>query len=272
MAITNVLLFGATQGCGLETLLHLLKSDKPYTATVMARSPDAFQKTLEERDAGLAASLKLSNRLNVLRGDALNCDDVSCAFTSAQKRFGDIDAVLFGIGGRLVFSRNPFAQPALSPSSVCERSIRILTDALIALKQPEQPRLVVISSNGLAKQGYSLLPYLMRPLYAFLLHAPHDDKERMESHLHALAGWPRDDFNPLHREQLEIPPKIKHLAIVRPALLVNGVAIGHVRAEEMLRHGYTIRRSDVGLFIYNSLLGGPQDRGQYVGKAVTVAY
>lgn len=143
----------------------------------------------------------------MLRGDAPSLDDVSCAFTSAQKRFGCIDAVLFGIGGRLVFSGNPFAQSALSPSSVCERTIRNLTDALTALEQPEQPRLVVISSNGLAKQGCSLLPYLMRPLYAFLLHAPRGDTERMESHLHALAGWPSDALNPLHREQLRRRPR-----------------------------------------------------------------
>ncbi|CBQ74036.1 conserved hypothetical protein [Sporisorium reilianum SRZ2] len=272
MTISNLLILGGTQGCGLETLLLLLNSDQMYTTTVLARNPVAFKQTLAERGAALASSSTLTTKLRIVKGDALEPQDISNAFTKAQQFGGDVDAVLYGVGGRLVFSSNPFARPTLSPESICERSIRNVTDALIALDQPEQPRLVVISSNGLGKGGHSLLPYLMRPLYSFLLPAPHVDKEHMEKHLHNLAGLRSNDFNPVPDAQLEKQPKIKKLAIVRPALLVNGTATKKYRVHQELRGGYTVRRSDVGHFIYNNLLGGPDDRGQYVGMSVMVAY
>ncbi|TKY86837.1 hypothetical protein EX895_004478 [Sporisorium graminicola] len=272
MTITNVLLIGATQGCGLETLLQLLNSQNPYTLTLLARNPDAFQQTLVERNAALANSPTLSTKLRVLKGDALKPADVSNAFAEAQRFGGNLDAVFFGVGGRLVFSSNPFAQPTLSPESICARSIRNVTDALVALGQQDQPRLVVISSNGLGKHGHSLLPYLMRPLYSYLLPAPHIDKEHMETHLQSLAGLRDADFNPVPDAQLEKEPKIKKLVIVRPALLVNGEATKKFRVGPELRAGYTMRRSDVAYFVYNNLLGGPQDEAQYVGKSIMLAY
>ncbi|CDR87459.1 uncharacterized protein SPSC_00554 [Sporisorium scitamineum] len=272
MTISNVLVFGGTQGCGLETLLLLLDSNQLYTATVLARNPAAFKQALDERDAALASSSTLSSKLRIVKGDALRLKDVSNAFTEAQQFGGNVDAVLYAIGGSLVFSSNPFARPTLSPESICDRSIRNVTDALIALDQPEQPRLVVISSNGLGKHGHSLLPYLMRPLYSFLLRAPHVDKERMEVYLQTMAGMQDIDFNPVPDAHVEKQPKIKKLAIVRPALLANGTASKKFRVDQELRGGYTIRRSDVGFFIYRNLLGGPEDKGQYVGKSVMLAY
>ncbi|KAJ1018525.1 hypothetical protein NDA16_004807 [Ustilago loliicola] len=209
---------------------------------------------------------------STVQGDALKPEDVSGAFSAAIQRFGNIDYVLFSIGGTLVFSRNPLSQPSLSPPSICDRAIHNVTAAILKLGQPQQPRLVVISSNGLGKQGYSYLPYVMRPLYGYLLHEPHLDKEQMESHLYRLAGLQSEDFNPTPDPLLQQQPKIKQLVIVRPALLVNGDATKTFRAEESLQGAYTIRRSDVGHFVYSSVLGGPKDKGQYVGKAVTLAY
>lgn len=79
--------------------------------------------------------------------------------------------------------------------------------------------------------------------------------------MHTLTGWSSDNFHLLLDEQLVAPSTIKRLAIVRPILLVSGIEIGSVYAEEMLLHGYTIQRSDVGLLINNTLSKGSQIRG-----------
>ena len=271
----NVLFFGATHGCGLEALILLLSSSSSTnTASVVARYPDAFAKTLQERAPELTADqAALTAKLNVIKGDALKAAQVTSAFEQAQQRFGKIDAVVFSIGGRPVFSKNPFSPLTLSPESICERASRNVTDALLALPaNVPQPRLIVVSSNGLGKQGHALLPYLMRPLYSYLLPVPHKDKEQMEIHLHHLAGLKSDDFNPTPDAALVAQPKIKQLIIIRPALLLDGKATKKIRVDENLTGGYSISRADVGFFIYNSCLGGPEDKGQYTGKAVTLAY
>ncbi|PWN53414.1 hypothetical protein IE53DRAFT_366381 [Violaceomyces palustris] len=111
---------------------------------------------------------------------------------------------------------------------------------------------------GLFSQGSSYLACVMRPLYGYLFHEPHFDKEHMKSHLHdELAGLHSKDFNDTQDPQQQ-HPKVEQLVIIRTALLVNGDPPSRsLESQSCFRgHAYTICRSDVGHFVYNSVLGG----------------
>lgn len=63
--------------------------------------------------------------------------------------------------------------------------------------------------------------------------------------------------------------------IVRPSLLTNGKALGgtkiRVGTEERPVVGYTIRREDVGRWVFENLVRG--DAGaRYVGEKVVITY
>ena len=67
---------------------------------------------------------------------------------------------------------------------------------------------------------------------------------------------------------------IRGSVLVRMAWLTNGKALGagSVRAGEEKKPvvGYTIRRDDAGLWIFENLLEGDADK--YVGKKLSIAY
>lgn len=87
-------LLGATQGCGLETLLKL--NEEGYICYVMCRTPSAFEATLKERNVDINKTNEEKEKLIIpVEGDALEKVDVGALFNIA----GDnIDLVLFSLG------------------------------------------------------------------------------------------------------------------------------------------------------------------------------
>lgn len=258
-------LLGATQGCGLETLLNLTAAG--HICYVLCRNPEAFNATLRNRNVDPdtlqpeAGGMKL---INPVRGDAFQEADVRALFTTA----GDgVDFVLFSLGGRPSF-KNPFA-PKLMPPAICSRTIAIFLPVFTSIfpNPSNQPRLVVISSSGLGAQGHSDLPMLLKPLYGWLLKDPHADKGEMERLVHAAAGIQHDDFNPTGENQ----GSLGNVVIIRPALLTDGVAkgTGALKKGDRVPGAWTISRKDVGLFIATECADVDS---QWKGRGVTISY
>jgi len=255
-------LLGATQGCGLETLLNLIKDGN--VCYVMCRTPSAFEATLKERDVDINITSEEKKLINPIKGDAFKEADVRALFEAAGQ---DVELVLFSLGGRPSF-KNPFA-PKLLPPAICTRTTGIFLPVFTSCfpNPTTQPRLIIISSNGLGAQGHADLPWLLKPLYGWLLKEPHADKEEMERQINTGAGIQHVDFNPMGDDK----GMLGNVVIVRPALLTNGEARGlqSVSSGKRLPSAWTISRKDVGLFIATNCV---QPDSPWRGSGVTIAY
>ena len=134
-----------------------------------------------------------------------------------------------------------------SDATICQDAVQAIFDALRELKPPVAPFLVAISSTGMGQAEPRDVPILLLPLYRLLLGTPHKDKRVMEARV-VEAG--REDV-------------IGGFTLVRPSLLTNGksVGLGKVRAGKVASPavGYTVRREDVGLWIFEELVVGNRE-------------
>lgn len=147
------------------------------------------------------------------------------------------------------------------------------------------PRLITISSTGLSRASHAALPLALKPMYGYLLRSPHADKLGAERVVAHCAGWKWTDEEPSEkilpqgwqeREGLIEPGKLKHLVVVRPALLTDGsckadgaTKIPYRTVDGELDGGYTISRKDVAHFLVEGVL--PQ-WDQWEGKCISIAY
>ncbi|PWN92486.1 hypothetical protein FA10DRAFT_285352 [Acaromyces ingoldii] len=252
----RIAMLGATRGCGLEALLILLQHTNT-TVHVLVRDPSAFRAALSERLPS-AAEYESKGRLVVAKGDAMVTSDVVSFLTAAQE---DLTHVVTSLGAKPVISGLTalFKPVQLSQPDICQRTMAVLLDALRQLK--EVPHLVVVSSNGIAKQSHSKLPLALKPLYGYYLRVAHDDKHEMETKIHSAYGLQSPAFNPSPRKAAAASETAKldpsKLTIVRPSLLTDGAARGKIRASTNgmdLRSAYTASRADVGLFLVDQVI------------------
>ena len=129
---------------------------------------------------------------------------------------------------------------------------------LLSLPQPA-PRIIFVSTTGVG-QGMTDVPCLLKPLYQYVLHVPHADKEKAEQ---------------LLQQNTEVHEKI----VIRPALLTDGSGRGwgesgnanesssYCIAQEGKCRGYTISRKDVGEFVATQAVQG----SQWVNKSVVIS-
>jgi len=112
---------------------------------------------------------------------------------------------------------------------------------------PSPPVIIGLSSTGILST-HDLLPFLLKPLYRWLLHKPHADKIAMEN---AIASY--------------IPNK---WILIRGALYTDGKRTEKYRVGET-EVGYTISRRDVADFIEKECIEG---KGKWLGKRPVVVY
>ncbi|TFY58540.1 hypothetical protein EVG20_g8112 [Dentipellis fragilis] len=276
--VTNVYALGASRNIGYYASLRLLK--KGATVTFLLRNLSVF-----DEDAEIQSYIK-AGKARLVKGDALNREDVAAGWTSAGQ-VGPIDLLLFTVGGTPNFSLRHGL--VLATPDLCTRSI---LNALSTLPRTQPtPRIVVVTSTGLSDTASADLPYAIRALYT-LLHAMHADKLGAERVLLRVQGSPlpadkKDaglELLPAGWESIEGLPAegaLPELVIVRPALLTDGACCAEsgnkkdeyrIRAEgdKAVPKGYTISRRDVAHFIVERLLGSEWDT--YKGKGVSLAY
>lgn len=89
----------------------------------------------------------------------------------------------------------------------------------------------------------------------------------MERQINSYAGIQHVDFNP--DPVGDGGTKLGDLVIVRPSLLMNGVAKKMYRVGEKLEGAWSVRRADVGWFVGEECLPG---NDTWRNKGVTVSY
>lgn len=161
--------------------------------------------------------------------------------------------------------------------------------------------MIVLSSIGITHQSHLNLPFLLKPFYGYLLQGPHTDKLGLERVLAYSTGWDWSDHKSDQPEPHILPADwtskfngigedgsgiksgwLKHLVVVRPALLTSGVCRADVPAanengkkepyrtkEGDLGNGYTVSREDVAHFIVEGVLAHWEE---YENKGIGIAY
>lgn len=272
-SVRRIAIFGSTQGCGLASLVTMIKRNKPEDNPIevhaLVRNEEKLINALSQEgiDAGvlLSAPTNTSTRLVIFKGDAMDKDSVQSFFQSVISN-GPLNDVISSIGAYPVVKwYKPFAPLQFAPGmeDICSKTMHFIIEALERIVAPQQqdgkvPLLVVVASNGIGKSTHDALPMLLKPMYGNFLKYPHLDKEKMEKFLHTSFGIQSDDFNPTpSAEQSNKHPTLikERLIVVRPSLLTNGAAKSSVRSSATtLTSAYTVSRKDVGSFIAGDCL------------------
>lgn len=155
-----------------------------------------------------------------------------------------------------------------------------------------QPHFVAVTSSGITTEAYAKLPFALKPLYAFVLPAALADKLGMERVLAHAGGseWStRDEVSAEvliegweSTSGLLGAAELKHVVIVRPAVLTDGPCRGdetvetrkgsapyRTLANDELRDGHRVSRQDVAHFIVQDVAS---NWSKWEGAAVNIAY
>jgi hypothetical protein len=253
----------------IHSLHHIIKTHMADFFLVV-RTPDKLRQLLMKEHKITTAIME--KYLSIHQGDAKRSIDVSKALANPVNGFCLVDTVYTAIGA---YPNNQFSliEPwVLSDPTICETGMAALLSAINALasqgitkSQTGQKPLVIAISATAGKSITATLPWLMIPLYIWLLRGPHADKRKMEDLLMADSGKHTRDF-----------------VIVRPALLTDGVEQGveKVRVGWELGNGgeardapgpaigWTVSRKDVGGWVYKKAIV----EGGWEGRCVSLCY
>ncbi|KAI0934917.1 hypothetical protein AcV5_006607 [Taiwanofungus camphoratus] len=278
----NVYAIGASRNIGYYASVRLL--EKGATVTMLLRSPSTF-----DHDSSIQSYVK-SGKARLVKGDALNAADVQRGWESAMEASeGRVDLVLFSVGGTPKFSITKGF--VIDPPNLCTKSLlNVLSTVPAALRDPiTQPRFITISSIGLTRASHDALPLALKPMYGYLLRVPHLDKVGAERIVAHCAGRTWTDEEPqeeiIGRDWKDTPGllgpgELKHVVVVRPALLTDGACKAdkvdkaskkppYRAADGELGDGYTVSRRDIAHFLVEGVL---LNWDQWEGKCVSVAY
>ncbi|KAF9261990.1 hypothetical protein L218DRAFT_929898 [Marasmius fiardii PR-910] len=217
----NVLSLGGSRNIGYFSAIRLL--DAGCTVTFVLRTPSKL-----ENDQVIGKYVA-SGKAFLVKGDALERSDVENGWKEAGKH-GNVDLLLFTVGGIPELSLIKGA--IIKPADLVTRSF-INAISTMPTSQP-QPKIIVLSSNGLTKVSHEALPLPLKPLYGWLLALPHKDKLGVERVVAHCAGWewnttedgePGEEILPSGWTSTPGLPEsgtLKNILVLRPAILTDG--------------------------------------------------
>jgi len=263
--------FGATGGCANSALALALKDG--YKASALARSPQKLRDMLENEHGVLAATL--DSNLTIVKG---SISDLAAIKETLAPKGVPASLIISGLGATPEFTWNPISPFRMDQPSICADGSAIILSALRELRrdgtisETQKPTICIVSTTGISKKRD--VPYLLMPLYHIALKVPHVDKG-VQEHNFAVATT---------ETGAEAP--IDNFVFIRPTLLMDGPSVGleavrsgwekHDEAPNAVEGdapgpviGYTIRRADVGKWIFESVV---KNVGEWKGKCVSLAY
>ncbi|KAG8986452.1 hypothetical protein FRB94_005640 [Tulasnella sp. JGI-2019a] len=249
----KVLAIGASRNIGSATSLNLLRQG--HRVAFVLRNPSTFVDNAEIKP------FIESGFVQLIKGDALDVNSLRAAWIEAGSSGGPVDVAIFSVGGGA--GQRPFALKGvvLDPPNLCTTALlNTFSSYPHDSSSTSQPRFVIITSNGVTKETHAALP--VWPMYA-MLEGPHADKIDMEKIVHHSAGWTSPWVEDGPKEKIlqagwesNMPDRgwLKHVSIVRPAVLTNGKMKGKYRVGEKPCGAFTISRLDVAHFIANDVI------------------
>ncbi|KAI8981831.1 hypothetical protein BDF20DRAFT_818267 [Mycotypha africana] len=211
--MARVAVLGGSKGCARAMVVQSLSNNANHEFKLLIRNPNKLEESYTKEQL---------SKVTIIEGDALDV-------VAVKETIRNTDVVIFSVGSGMDIMKRKMLQPGL-----CKDAMTVLLEAMSQLSNDDvdsRPKhLVAVSTTGL--DGMKEVPFLLQPLYKFLLHEPHQDKLAMERLI----------------ENNEIQGL--NWIIVRPSLLTDGQVTGKYRANVGIS-GYTISRDDVGHFLWN---------------------
>ena len=247
----TIAFFGATGACTNACLVHTLQAG--HSAAALARTPSKLKKQLLAQ--GLSEDT-LSQQLTIIQGDAL---DVAATKRTLAAGDGLVATIVSGLGGAPKFNLSfsaPLQIATLDNPTICETATKTLITALqqIYAKKPaltaNKPLVTYISTTGLTT-GPADVPFSMRFLYHRMLALPHADKRKMEA-LYRNNMAESDQHKRMFRDVVGIRPTL----LTGGESASDGIGLHKIRAgrEQKPELGYSIRRADVGHWIFENVV------------------
>jgi hypothetical protein len=255
----KVVFFGATGGCANSVLVHTLQAG--YQAICLARTPDKLRKQLT--DQGLAPSM-LDSQLTIVPGNATDVATVKKTITAN----GFPTHVVNGIGGAPKWFTNGSLM-TIDNAHVCEESAQALLAAMREVYQEnpalesQKPVITFISTTGIT-DGPEDVPYALRFLYHKLLATPHIDKKNMEN---AYRGDVKSERSVFRNFVGIRPTLLSGKADYRDAAGLAKVQSGFENAPKL---GYSVKRADVGHWIFENVISEKSRKADVEGQMVSL--
>lgn len=272
MSTPTVAFFGATGGVTNAILIHTLLAG--YKAVALVRTPQKLRDLLTSQDV----SGELLNNLTILEGDALDVAAVKRTLTASGPQTLPT-VIVTGLGGtpsvKFQWLR-PFQFVTLSNPHICGTAAATLMTALqeIYTEQPTlkalpletKPLLTFISTTGITR-GPEDVPFWIRFLYHQILTVPHVDKKEMENVYRADAELSDAQSKKL-RDVVGIRPTLLTPYDNSPSDYKDMIGLDKIRAgtEKNPAIGYSIKRGDVGNWVFVNVVKEAMQGGQAKGK------
>ncbi|KAK5048061.1 hypothetical protein LTR84_006251 [Exophiala bonariae] len=260
----SVVFFGATGGVTNSALVHTIQAG--YKAAVLVRTPAKLRQQLSDQAID---EMTIAKNLVLNEGNALDVAAVKRTLLSVNA--GRLPTyIVSGLGGSPKLNLNmchPLHLATLDNPEICATAASTLVTALeeIFTEQPalkaNKPLLVFLSTTGVTR-GPEDVPFAMRFLYHQTLAIPHADKKKMED---------------IYRGEVEKQdPVFRSVVGIRPTLLSGTVSYTDASGLQGVRSGYehrpatgySIKRADVGHWIFQNLIDeatrNPEVEGQMV--------
>jgi hypothetical protein len=263
----KVAFFGATGGCTFACLVHTLNAG--INAVALVRTPSKLTALLKSQGLDEAT---ISAHLTTIQGNAHDAAAVKRTLTAGGSF---VDVIVTGLGGAPAVSFNwraPLQLFTLDDVHVCEKAANTVTAALRELykEQPalkaQQPLLSFISTTGVTR-GPEDVPFAMRFLYHHMLAVPHADKKKMENVFRDNAAG-EEGTESVFRAVVGVRPTL----LTGSANVKDAAGLGKVRAgtESKPAVGYTIKRADVGEWIFRNVVESGEGRKRWEGQMATL--
>ena len=236
----TVAFLGGTVGVGLSALKHTLAAG--HECIALCRTP-----------AKLAALIPLEStpNLKIVEGNAHDLSAVTKCIQANDSGERLVDMIVSTIGSR------PKGGIAPEDPQCCRKGAAVMVDAINNLRNngaTGNPHIVTFSTTGLSKFGRDY-PWVLWPIYGWLLKAAHEDKELMEKRF-MESGQP--------------------FTVVRASLLNDGATNKTVKVgiedpktgRESLNIGYFISREDAGKWTAENLVF--KEEKKYLNKIVMI--
>ena len=256
MPARTLAFFGATGDCAGYCLANALKSG--YDCVALARTPAKLTQSMKDKGVPSEA---LDQHLKIVPGDV---KDIEAVKKALQLNGKVVDTIISGIGPTPKFQWSLTAPISLGDLTICQSATRTILRALTDLQAVDKPLLLNVSTTGIWPTGAPRdIPLVYTLLYRWFLHVPHEDKRAMGKELANHLALPESERG------------IRAYVTVKPTLLMSGdnKGLDAVRygVEEKPAIGYTIRRSDVGLFMFERMVKtGLEDA--WLNESVTLTY
>ncbi|TFK36429.1 hypothetical protein BDQ12DRAFT_686876 [Crucibulum laeve] len=279
----NVLVIGGSRNIGYYSAIRLLEAGS--AVTFLLRSPLVF-----DNDEVIQKHVK-SQKARLVKGDALTPEDVKLAWNEAS-RDKPVNVLLFTVGFTGKPSFHPIKGFTMDPPNLVTRS---LLNVLCQMPQTSAyPKIIVLSTSGVSRTSRESVPFLLKPLYGYLIAQALKDKLGVERVIAHCAGWkwntkdgePKADIMGegwKNREGLPPPGTLTSAVVLRPALLNDGECLadkvvsastGHTakapyRVGEGEVGGWNVSRKDVAHFVVDAVTN---HWSEYENKQISIAY